>query len=217
MRKKYGLIFTALTFVIPAVFTLYFISLKWPYWWKAVNFEKTYMTDMEAVILLLSALAGAAGFVISLKAGDRRDALSFFIVFLGFLYLGFDEKFAVHEFIRDHYLVQSGFKIPFITWTAPGDYILISFFLLGLITMPFLWNVIKKSRGSVIFSILAVLFAGTAIVIDSLDMEKAGNSLFRLEQFCEELCETTAMILFLNAFYYAVAAKISGLKADKNN
>jgi cation transport ATPase len=101
-------------------------------------------------------------------------------------------------------LAPARIKAFIFPWTDYGDFVLLVFLLAGLIMVPFFWKLLRKRRAALVFFIAAAIVSAGAISLDSLDMEKYGNQAFRMEQFFEELLETTAMILFLNAFFYSL-------------
>lgn len=53
-----------------------------------------------------------------------------------FLFFAMDDRFAIHERIRDHLLAPRGIRVPFLPWIGPGDFILLLYALIGLALLP---------------------------------------------------------------------------------
>ncbi len=189
-----GVIFLYLTTTILFVLGL-FIS-QYPKWWNWIIFERTPMTFVEAILLYSCAFMALLNFGLTFILEKNRDSIKWLTMSLGFAYLTFDERFAIHERIRDSFLIPNNINLPFITWTSAGDYILLILMIFGLLIFYKTISIIKKRKSSFYIFICGVILAIVAIVMDSIDVHKYSLDIQRKQQFIEEIFETFAMLMF---------------------
>ncbi len=168
-------------------------------YWSYIIYEKSPMGYYEALLLFFCFLIALLNFIVSHRYEEKWN-LSWIILTLGFLYLTLDEKFAIHETIREEYFKPNNLTLEFLFWVEKGDYVLMFVFLVGLCAMPILYKEIKKYRKSMILFLLALIFTAGAVFTDSIDLKGIDFSLQKFIQYMEEVFETTGMLLFLNSF-----------------
>src|ERR671921_2149523 len=82
---------------------------RWPRWWEWIASEQTPMTWLQSVILVVSGCAAAliAALLRHTGAGTRAR-MPWWLLASGFAALAVDERFAIHERVRDGILAPHG-------------------------------------------------------------------------------------------------------------
>jgi hypothetical protein len=186
-----------------ASFVVLLVAGRWPEWWKWVVYEDTPMTWMESIILFTIGLTGLTGAAAAYLEEDDASARRWFLLGAAFLVMSLDERFALHERVRDRILAPRGIHLFPFFWTAPGDFVLLLEALVGVATLPFFWPLFKERPAARRCLYGAVLASLSAVLMDSVDIKPWPAAGQRLEQFWEEILETAGMLLFLNAFTLA--------------
>ncbi len=199
-RLQTGLL--ALSTLLPTLLVVVFIAGRWPDYWKWIASEDTPMTSLEVTVMYTTVLACwlAAGFHYLLGAQGlwRR----WFVLGSGFLWLAMDDRFAIHERIRDRILAPADITIPFLPM-APGDFIILLYLLVGLALLPWLIPLFAgKGRAMRHFG-AGVLIAAIAVFMDAVDIHRFSLEVERLEQTVEECLELCAQVLFLQGLLLA--------------
>jgi len=185
------------------------VGAGWPRYWTYVAAEDTPMTWLQSVVLVLTAAGWAvAAYVHRLR--DGRYAVPWLLLAVGFLGLGLDERFALHERIRDRILAPADIRIPFLPWVGPGDFVLLAVGAAGLALAPRVWRGLSRDRRARMLFVVGVGLAVLAVGMDSLDPARMGLDVERLEQTLEECVELASGLAFLGA---AVAWLSTGLRA----
>ncbi len=187
--------------LLPVLFTSALVIGRWPEWWAWVIFERTPMTWMESLLLFTAALTAATCAMFSYFQQNKRNLLVWLFITCGFFYLTLDERFAIHERIRDKILAPNNLDISLFFWTSSGDYILLIIMFIGLLTLPFIIRTFREKFSALLCFISAIIVSATAIIIDSITHEGMSIEAQRMEQFIEEILETTGMMLFLSSFF----------------
>ena len=188
---------------------LVLVGAGWPRYWTYVAAEDTPMTWLQSVVLVLTAAGWAvAAYVHRLR--DGRYAVPWLLLAVGFLGLGLDERFALHERIRDRILAPADILIPFLPWVGAGDFVLLAVGAAGLALAPRVWRGLSRDRRARMLFVVGVGLAVLAVGMDSLDPARMGLDVERLEQTLEECVELASGLAFLGA---AVAWLSTGLRA----
>jgi hypothetical protein len=194
----------ASTIAIPAAFVVFFIVARWPEYWMWINFENTPMTSLEVGVMYTAALVAAAcGTVYHVTDFDRFAARWWWALGAALFYLGLDDRFAIHERIRDQLLAPAGIRIPGLP-IAPGDFILLAYALVGLV---FTWKgrALWRARPAIERCFLAgVIVSAVAVLMDAYDIARFSIPAQRLEQTLEEICELIGQTCFLLAAWAAL-------------
>ncbi len=185
--------------------SLFFITLlvlaKYPRWWEYVIFERTPMTWFESILLFSCFITAAACAGANYLLKEKKKLIVWSVISSGFLCLTLDERFAIHERLRDKLLAPADIDIPIFFWTSPGDYLLIILFIVSAFMFPLIIRMIKARKGALLFFIAAISFTGIAILLDSFDVHNCSMPFQRAEQFVEEILETLGMLSFLSTFF----------------
>jgi len=179
----------------------YYELRKQPNWWENVILERSPMTWFESMLLWSCFMLSGGCLLFSILREEKSKTILWVILVLGFGFLTLDERFALHERMRDGFFAPKGIKIPIFFWTSAGDFILLVFMVIGLLMLPKILKLFKERKTALIFFIIGIVFAVTAILMDSLNVHEMSIEFLRAEQFIEELFETTGMLFFLNSLF----------------
>lgn len=137
---------------------------------------------------------------------------------LGFVFLALDERFRIHENLRDTFIRPAGLFTDF-RYVSPGDVVLYAYLLVGL---GFAWVLFRELRlylRSLWYFGAALAVAATAVSIDSLPHEVTRSWPVSQDgiQIYEELGEIWAQLLFLLAFLGVLRGRLRGLAAGRSS
>lgn len=226
VRHRTVVVLAALAVLIP----LALAGARWPSWWSWIAAEDTPMTWLQSVGLLVTgALAAFAGYVTLLRAasgvagaGDAerprrlrllsgRPVVAWSVLASAFIALALDERFAIHERIRDRVLAPRDIRLPFLPWVGPGDFLILLVAVVGLLALPGLWRLFAADRLARTVLLVGVGLAATAVAMDSVSPDLMTIEVERLEQTLEECFEFAAGLALLAA----VATRLQGLLAER--
>lgn len=211
------IIVTILSCTIVTLFIALLVISKWPKWWEYIIFERTPMTWLESILLFLCAItAFSCGMLTYISKNSKQSSL-WLIISTGFILLTLDERFAIHERIRDSILAPRGVKLSIFAWTSPGDFILLIVCIISLCFVPFIYKLFEQRKASLILFISAFIVTIVAIVFDSIEWKESIMEIQRIEQFLEEILETLAMLLFFNSFFLMLTHYFKDLLSLDNN
>ena len=171
---------------------------RWPSWWSWIAPEQTPMTWVQSVVLVLAA-AGSMLVAYLLRPSSTQPTNAWWILAAGFGALAFDERFAVHERVRDGVLAPRGVRVPFLPWIAPGDFLLVAVGLVGLALLPTVWRAVRPDPGARAALAVGVGLAVTAVGMDSIDPSTWTLQAERVEQTTEEIVELASGLALLAA------------------
>lgn len=201
----------SLSIFFSALFVTLLVVAQLPQWWKWIIFENTPMTWLQSIILFSSSLI--AGFCFILKyLKSEKSSIIWILISSGFLYLCFDERFAIHERLREGFLKPLGIKIPIFFWTDVGDFILLLYLVIGLILLVKIIKIFKENKKALILFVLAVIFSSVAILMDSINIANYNIDFQRWEQFIEEILELSGMLMFTNSFFVMFMGYLKNIK-----
>ena len=199
-KQTIEILFIIGTFAFSALFILLLFIAKYPEWWKWIVYEQVPLTWLESSLLLGSSFFAFICFLFTFLNKDR-NFIWWTLLSAGFFALSFDERFAVHERIRDSFLAPHGVRVPFVSWISPGDFLLLFAMIIGLAMLYKIIKLFKYRKTVLILFISGVILASIAIIMDSIDIHDYSVSFQRVEQFIEEIFETAAMLFFMNSFF----------------
>jgi hypothetical protein len=176
-------------------------GVAWPRYWTYLAAEQTPMTWLQSVVLVLAAATCAlVGFMLRPGAGgSHRCPGAWALLSVGFGWLALDERFAVHERIRDGFLAPRGIRLPFLPWVAPGDFLLLAVGVVGLAVLPMVWRAVRVEPWSRRLLAVGVALAVAAVAADSIDPSTWSQTAERFEQSAEEAVELGSGLAFLSA------------------
>lgn len=193
---------TIAIFSLSIIFVSILVIAQWPMWWKWIIFEQTPMTWFESLLLYTcSIIAFECACIVFLTDTTKRQTLVWSLLGSAFLYLSMDERFAIHERIRDKILAPHDITIPLFFWVSPGDYLLLLMLILGLVVLPLVLKLFQVNKIAKHLFLTGIFITSLSVIIDSFDVKNMSIEFQRLEQFIEEMIETLGMLFFLNSFF----------------
>lgn len=190
-----------------ASFVAGLVAAAWPQYWVYLAAETTPLAWLESVLLALVAfVCGLLAYAES--AGGRGTAVRWWLLLTaGFALLALDERFAVHERLRDNWLKATGIRL--LPWMEAGDWLIPLYAACGLVMAWGILRLLSGHRPAKFFFAAALLLAGIAAGMDTVDIRSLGKGTERLLQSVEEIIETAAMLSFLSAFLLRLTGMIS--------
>lgn len=181
-------------------------AARWPRYWQWIAPELTPMTFSQALLLGCSALLAALLAILARLHGrpaSERRYWTFLAAALAFLML--DERFAIHERVRDGLLAGYGTPVP---WGAPGDYLLLLYALPLLAALPGLTRLLRPTRPALTLFGAGVVLAGSAVLADTVDVGAMTPAAERVAQSVEEAVEGVADALMAGGLFVRLCARL---------
>jgi hypothetical protein len=186
------------TIVFPALAVLIFLAAQWPQYWQWIATEDTPMTTLQVTVMYTIAIVAWAIAGLHYLRVNTTKSLRWSVFGCGFFWLALDDRFAIHERIRDKILAPRNVSIPFLP-VAAGDIILPIYMIVGLLLLKWLLPIFRESKTVRNRFIAGVVIAALMVVVDAYDIHRQSMNIERLEQTIEEILELIAQILFLQA------------------
>lgn len=193
-------------------FCLLLVTVAWPEYWRYVAPETSPLAWWESVLLALSS------FTCLLLAWDawvreerRTVRAGWLTAAAGFALLALDERFAVHERIRDRFLKPTGIRL--FPWMEAGDWLIPLYALTGLAVAWGIWRLLDRPQARRFFA-AALVLAFCAAAMDTVDVRSLNLAMERLLQSVEEIVEALAMTAFLSAFLLVLATRLNDTRTD---
>lgn len=224
----------ALVLALAAVAVLAPVGLaaaRWPSWWAWIASEQTPMTWLQSVVLVLAAAGSLlVAYVLALLPRTRgpqtRDTQTrgtpardtqgpWLLLAAGFTGLAVDERFALHERVRDSFLAPRGVSLPLLTWIGPGDFLVLLVAVAGLAVLPIVLRAVAADRAAWWALVVGVALAAGAVAMDSVDPATWSTAGERLQQTLEEVVELGAGLCFLACVGLRLLAVLAGLAAGE--
>lgn len=161
---------------------------RWPSWWAWIAPEQTPMTWLQSVVLILAS-AGCLLLVVVLGRSGAPRVRIWLVFGAGLCLLALDERFAVHERVRDGYLAPRDVRVSFLPWVGPGDFLILGVAVVGLVALPFVWRAFAPDHAARAALVVGVVLAAVAVGADSIDPSRWSVGAERLEQTLEEVVE----------------------------
>jgi hypothetical protein len=186
----------------------------WPRWWRWIAPEQTPMTWLQSILLVLCGfvclLLAAHGWLAdeAPRPGERRV---FLLLAVGFAWLALDERFALHERVRDSWLAPRGVELPLLPWVGPGDFVLIGYAVAGLALLRPVLRVLRDDERALRLFAAGVVCAVIVVSADSIDVRSLSTGAERIEQTLEEIVELASDALFLLALLTLHLHQVAGL------
>lgn len=186
-----------------------------------VDVERNIPTFFSVCLGLCSALLLA---IVGLDARNRgsRDAIYWFVLACGFLFIAYDEGFQVHEKLSAPMRAAMGGSDPangehlgifFHGWVVPG---MIGVAIAALLFLKFLARLPSATRRSMLFA--AALFLGGCLGMELINgkvLELQGESvLYNLLVLAEEGLEMSGLAALIHALTRHIAAACDRLQLD---
>ncbi len=180
---------------------------RYPSWWAWIAMEATPMTWLQSVVLVVAAVGALlVAHVLTLlhRSADGpapSGARTWLLLAAGFGALAIDERFALHERVRDRILAPRGITVPFLPWVAPGDFLILAVAAVGLALLPMVWRAVRPDPAAGRALLLGVTLAVLAVASDSVDPSTWSVQGERIQQSLEEVVELAGGLAFLAAVW----------------
>jgi hypothetical protein len=177
-----------------------FVAASWPNYWVFIAAETTPLAWLESLLLMLTACIAALNAFVVYAAGsfDQRMKWGWLVVAAGFAWLGLDERFAVHERIRDLWLKPTGIRL--LPWMEAGDLLIPVYTVCGLAISSGIWLMLGTKPRVRLWFIVSLALSAAAAGLDTIDVRSLNLSQERLLQSIEEVIETLSMTGYLSVF-----------------
>ena len=219
--RRFGGLMIALNVLLPAGLAVYSVTAGEAYWY-IFRRELAPLEWFSSVQLLLIAAVAHLNYLLagylqgSHGADTARHRWVWLILALGFVLFSLDERFDIHEALRDDLFRPLG-VFEGVPWLIDGEIGLYLFFAVGLIFTPFLWRQLRISDLALGLFVAALILTLPSIVIDSLtDIEHWPMWRFWDYAF-EEVGEAWAQLLFLLSFLVVLHTRLERLKGERGN
>ncbi len=196
---------------------LLFIA-RWPSWWTWIAPEQTPMTWLQSVVLVLAAAACLLVGWLSRRV-EHTHSRAWWLLAAAFATLALDERFAIHERARDGFLAPRGVSVPFLPWVAPGDFLVLTVAIAGLIALPTVARAVRPEPWALRALVAGVVLGALAVGLDSIDPSTWSVAAERVQQSAEEVIELGSGLALLGAVTFrllgllesAVEGSVAGL------
>ncbi len=191
---------------------------RYPSWWAWIAPEQTPMTWLQSVVLVVTAVGALlASHVVPPQhpaaSGGRSAARTWLLLALGLAALAADERFALHERVRDSLLAPRDVRLPFLPWVGPGDFLLIGVAIVGLALLPRVWRLVRPDPAAAAALLLGVVLAALAVAADSVDPATWSLAAERVEQSAEEVVELWSGLCLLAAVWLRALGMLDAASA----
>jgi hypothetical protein len=193
-RLRRGILWA--TTIVPALSVLILILVRFPEYWKWIASEDTPMTTLEVAVMYTTALVCWACAGWQYLDFNSVKSSRWFVLGAGFLWLALDDRFAIHERVRDGFLAPRHIALPFLP-IAAGDFILLLYMLMGLLLLRWVMPILAEHSELRKKFLAGVIVAAAAVILDAYNIEQLDIQAQRLEQTIEEILELIAQVFFL--------------------
>lgn len=203
MTRRHRLVVVGALAVVGALVPSLLFIAQYPQWWVWIAQEQVPMTWFQSVTLVVTGVVSLVAWCVGRIVG-RVPRAGFALLAVGFAALAFDERFAVHERIRDGVLAPRGISLPLLSWIAPGDFLLLLVAIVGLVLLPTALRPIRSDRWALTPFVVGVGLSLLAVGTDSIDPSTWSVQGERIQQTLEECIELWAGLAYLAAVTLAL-------------
>ena len=191
---------------------------RWPSWWTWIAPEQTPMTWLQSVVLVLAAAACLLVGWLSVRL-EHPHTRAWWLLAGAFAALTLDERFAVHERVRDGFLAPRRVSVPLLPWVAPGDFLMLAVATAGLLALPTIVRAVRPEPWALRALVTGVVLGAAAVGLDSIDPSTWSVAAERAQQSAEEVIELGSGLALLGAMTFrllgllelAVEGSVAGL------
>lgn len=212
--RRFAIVMTGLNLLLPVALFVY-CRITGEAFWRMFQGEYGVIEWFSSLQLLLIGWIAylnhsAVTLTQRLKPSDKPTrGWIWVLVALGFVFFAFDERFDIHEALRDDLFRPIGLFVD-VSWLIDGDVGLYLFFVVGLVVTVFMWQELRCHRGASILFVMALVMTLPTIIIDSLrDSALQLWPQWRFWDYAfEEVGEIWAQLLFLWSFVVVLHGKL---------
>ena len=222
--RRFALIMVAVNLLLPLGVYLYAHIIGEPYW-KLLRGTFNAVSWFSSVQLVLIGILAYGNF--ELLGLLRRIAVAgaaprpwVWLVFaVGFILLGLDERFGIHEALRNEVFRPAELFVgnPYL---VDGEAGLFLFFFIGLVFTPFLIGELRRWPPATTLFTAALVLTLATIVVDSVKDSAMADWPFQQYRFWdyvfEEVGEIWAQLLFLLSFLIVLHGRLGQLSISES-
>jgi hypothetical protein len=202
------------TIIFPTLSVLVFVAAQWPQYWKWIATEDTPMTTLQVAVMYTIALVSWANAGLQHLRFNAAKSVRWLVLGCSFFWFALDDRFAIHERIRDSFLAPRHVSISFLP-IAAGDFVLLFYMAVGLFTLKWLLPIFQETKTIRNRFLAGIAVAALVITVDAYDIHRLDINAERLEQTVEEVLELIAQMLFLQGAIIAWFTSIAdGIKVS---
>lgn len=198
---------TALPVAVTA-FTVLIIAAAGQKWWIYVTREDSPTAWLQNMLLFACGLLCLATLAVGYLRGKAEWGWA--LLSAGFFWLMLDDRFALHERLRDQLLVPLGVG-ALLPGLGAGDFLLLLYLAVGVAAAPVWLRLWRGHRRATNLFLAGAALAAVATLADAIDFERLTLQAQIVEQFTEELCETAATVLFVLGLLRRWLEELDGL------
>ncbi len=202
----------AVNLVVPAA--LLVAGLPRP--WKAFYGEESPINWFSSVQCVVVGVLAFAVWLVS-RAGrsagvdPARRSWPWLMLAAGFVGLGADEQFELHERLREGFFRPRGLFTD-LPWLNPGDVVLPLYALAGVLLLVALFADLRRERPALVLFVCALALIAVLAVQDSLSLRILRSPSVRPVQIVvEEIGETASQALFALSLVHVLFARLVAL------
>jgi hypothetical protein len=197
-----------ITIVFPALSVMVFVAAQWPQYWKWIATEDTPMTTLQVAVMYTIALVSWANAGLQHLRFNAAKSSRWLVLGCSFFWFALDDRFAIHERIRDSFLAPRHVTITFLP-IAAGDFVLLFYMAVGLLTLKWLLPIFRETKTIRNRFLAGIAVSVLVVTVDAYDIHRLDINAERLEQTVEEVFELIAQTLFLQGAIIAWFKSIS--------
>jgi hypothetical protein len=202
-----------ITIIFPTLSVIIFVAAQWPQYWKWIATEDTPMTTLQVAVMYTIALVSWANAGLQHLRFNAAKSSRWLVLGCSFFWLALDDRFAIHERIRDSFLAPRHVAIPFLP-IAAGDFVLLFYMAVGLLILKWLLPIFQETKTIRNRFLAGIAVSVLVVTVDAYDIHRLDINAERLEQTVEEVFELIAQTLFLQGAIIAWFKSIAdGIKA----
>jgi hypothetical protein len=202
-----------ITIIFPTLSVMVFVAAQWPQYWKWIATEDTPMTTLQVAVMYTIALVSWANAGLQHLRFNGAKSSRWLVLGCSFFWLALDDRFAIHERIRDSFLAPRHVAIPFLP-IAAGDFVLLFYMAVGLLILKWLLPIFRETKTIRNRFLAGIAVSVLVVTVDAYDIHRLDINAERLEQTVEEVFELIAQTLFLQGAIIAWFKSIAdGIKA----
>jgi hypothetical protein len=211
--KKLQWYLILITIIFPTLSVMVFVAAQWPQYWKWIATEDTPMTTLQVAVMYTIALVSWANAGLQYLRFNAAKSSRWLVLGCSFFWLALDDRFAIHERIRDSFLAPRHVAIPFLP-IAAGDFVLLFYMAVGLLILKWLLPIFQETKTIRNRFLAGIAVSVLVVTVDAYDIHRLDINAERLEQTVEEVFELIAQTLFLQGAIIAWFKSIAdGIKA----
>ena len=218
--RRIAILMCIINVLIPIGLLIYASVTGIRFWWAFWGEDNliTWFSSVQLVLIGLVAYLNysAASLWRGLGGEGNRGYWIWLVFTAGFLFLALDERFEIHEALREG-IIQSHGEVSILPFARPGDIGMYLYLAVGLVLMVFLVSELRVARSGLLLFVTAVAIAASIVVVDSMPKDITSQWPLQFRRFLtsvfEEGGEIWAQFFFLLSFLSVLRERLSWIGA----